>query len=265
MISAIIMKAKLLCLLLMLLPVLASAQKEPRKVLNGRVTADSLLVENITVKNISSNKIAVTDNDGKFAIMARPGDNLLFSGVTFNSAKIVLRPEDFSKQELVIKLDIKVTVLDEVVITPVILTGELAIDAKNLKTLEINNALKPATESFNEFEAERDINIAMPAVGRDMKGIDVAQVYKRYIKKKKKNEASLKTASGQETFASAARQRYSYHFYTEALKIPRKEIDDFLQYSDNGPQANSLLAPDKELELTEYLVNKSYAYLNRKK
>lgn len=259
------MKTKLLYILLLLLPVIAFAQKEQRKVLNGRVVADSLAIGDLTVKNLNTNKVAVTDDAGKFTIMAHPGDNLFFSGLTFSSTKIALKKEDFLKDELVIKLDVNVTVLDEIVINPVVLTGELAIDSKNVKTLEINASLKPGTEGYNEFESERDINIAMPAVGRDMKGIDVVQVYKKYIKKNREEGGSLKNEKGQETFASAVKQRFTYHFFTEALKIPRKEINDFLKYSDNGLEANSLLAAGKEFELTEYLVNKSSDYLNRKK
>ena len=56
-----------------------------RKVLKGRIVADSIEVENLTVFNITSNVGAVTNVDGKFSIKARATDTLFIQGISYDS------------------------------------------------------------------------------------------------------------------------------------------------------------------------------------
>lgn len=260
------MQNKILYILLFLLPFMAIAQKvEPRKLLRGRVTADSLQVDNITVLNTTSNISAITDEKGNFNIYARPLDTLLFSSITYYSAKMVLRKEQFTDDRLVVQLDLNVTTLDELVITP--LTGNLESDVKKVKTKEINNQFKADTVNNNyagQYKYDANPNTLMDPVNRDMHGLNLVNVYKLLVKKKKDNTNAANGSTVKENFVTVVQDRFSYHFFTQTLKIPKKEIGLFLAYCDTGAQAQKLLALDKEFELTDYLVEKSVAYLKRK-
>ena len=59
-----------LLLLFVIISQIGMAQHIERKVLKGRIVADSIEVENLTVFNITSNIGAVTNADGKFSIDA---------------------------------------------------------------------------------------------------------------------------------------------------------------------------------------------------
>lgn len=84
-----------LLLLFVIISQIGMAQHIERKVLKGRIVADSIEVENLTVFNITSNIGAVTNADGKFSIKARPTDTLFIQGISYDSKKYVLTDRDF--------------------------------------------------------------------------------------------------------------------------------------------------------------------------
>ena len=112
------MRKSYFVLLLIIFAQTIFAQGIPRKVLRGKIVADSIEVENLTVYNISSRIGAITDIDGKFSINARATDTLYIQGLSYDSKKYVLTDKDFWLPVLEIKLYVKITELNEVIITP---------------------------------------------------------------------------------------------------------------------------------------------------
>ena len=107
------------------------AQGVVREVLNGKIIADSIEVENITIFNMATNIGAISDSNGKFSIKARVADTLYFQGLSFVSKKYVLAEKDFFAEESEIRLKVNVNELNEVIITPFTLTGNLKQYTKN--------------------------------------------------------------------------------------------------------------------------------------
>ena len=257
------MKNNLIIFLLLLLPFMAFSQKEPRQLLRGRIVADSLMVENITVKNITSNISAVTDVKGNFTIYAKVKDTLHFTGIAVRDAMMIVKREHFTEERLLLKLDVNVNVLDEVVINP--LTGNLEQDSKNTKTKD-----KPQFNSGaivgdlpRRFKYSQNINSALPQTESPLQGINFVKIARMIFKKKKKKPEAPQYYT-ERTFAEVAQERFTYHFFTETLKIPQDEIGLFLTFCDKGNETMPLLAPQKEFELTDYLVTKSKEYLQAK-
>jgi hypothetical protein len=254
-------------------PIVAIAQRvsQPRQLLHGRVAADSLVVDNLSVSNTTSRIGAVTDDKGMFTIYARPTDTLLFSSVTFRSMYMVLKEGDFLQDPLVIKLDVNVTVLDEVVITPNVLSGDLAKDSKKTKTLSVTAGLQSAQElnryavSPNKYDIK--VNNTLPPNMQDMNGINITRIFDMYFKKKnkRKDRGEIYDAESKKPFPEAIKERYTYYFFTSTLQIPQNEIGLFLNFSDAGETSYALLDVKKEFELTDYLVQKSKEYLANKK
>lgn len=261
---------KILLLFISLLSVMATAQnKKPREILKGKVIADSVSVEDIIVFNTTSNIKAVTDVAGNFTLYARPADTLLFSSLTFREAMLVLTEEHFAAEKLLIKLDVNVNVLDEVIITP--LTGLLGKDSRETKTLSLNSGLAiNANAEYNvrEYKYSDNYNTALPQTESQLQGISFVRIFKLLAgsKKKKKTDAGqLYLQKPGKTFTETVKERFTYHFFTETLKIPGAEIGLFLNYCDQGIASATLLDPNRELDLTEYLVQMSFEYLKLKK
>ncbi|PZR21947.1 MAG: hypothetical protein DI539_06685 [Flavobacterium psychrophilum] len=264
------MKAKHLFFLFLLLPVIAFAQKEPRQILAGRVVADTLRVESLSVLNTTSNKGAVTDNNGDFTIYARPSDTLLFSGITTRDAKLVLKKEHFTGNRLLIELNIDVTMLDEVVIKATPLTGDLESDSKKAKTKNITGGMNSAKliETDETIRPIANPNTALPSnvLGSPLTGVNFNEVYKMIFKKKKRTDKGEVYANANgKTFTENAKERFTYHFFVEMLKIPKDEIGLFLAYCDKGKETAWMLDPKYEFELTDYLVSQSSEYLKKGK
>lgn len=264
----------LLIILVLALPFVGYSQKlQPRKLLHARVVADSLGVDNLTVENITSNISAITDAGGKFTLYARATDTLYFSGISFRSAYLVVSDTHFLQDMLVIKLNVHVTVLDEVIITPNALTGDLAGDSKKTKTKNITAVMSSVNEGtkyiINRNTLENRVNGALPtqAKGSQLSGVDFVRIYETFFKKRKKkgNSGEIYSLGEAKPFPEAVSALYTYHFFTQTLKIPKDEIGLFINFCDTGTQSASLLDPKKEFELTDYLVVKSQEYLAQKK
>lgn len=264
---------KVLFFIVLLSPVIAFAQKraQPRQLLHGRVAADSLVVDNLSVSNVTSRIGAVTDKDGMFTLYARPTDTLLFSSVTFRSMYMVLKESDFLQDPLVIKLDINVTVLDEVIITPNVLSGDLEKDSKKTKTLNITADMQTSKElnryAVSPLKYDVKQNNTLPPSMKDMNGINLTRVYDMYFRKRnrKKDRGEIYSTDAKKPFSEAVKERYTYYFFTKTLNIPKDEIGLFLNFSDTGEASRALLDVKKEFELTDYLVQKSKEYLANKK
>ncbi len=264
------MKTKLHLLLLLLLPFMAIAQKTPRTILHGKVVADSLKVENLTVQNLNSKIRAVTDANGEFTLYARPTDTLLFSGVTVREALLNLRPEHFKVNQLLIKLDVDVTMLNEVVITAHVLTGVLESDSKKAKTKNITGGMNSAAIIENDTVIRTTVNpnSSLPSnvIGSPLTGVDFAKIYKLIFKKRRRTDSGqIYGAADSKSFSENVKGRFTHHFFVEMLKIPNEEIGLFLAYCDKGKETLPLLDPKKEFELTDYLVSQSREYLKKEK
>ena len=263
------MKSKFLALLI-LCTVMAFGQNEGRKILHGKVISEAYPAENISVNNLNSRIKAVTDENGRFTIYAKPADTLYFSSISFREAKLVLKEEHFEESQLLIELMVDVTVLDEVVIANV-LSGQLEKDSKNTGTDKLNKDLD--YENAQKLERlpvpKANVNGALPSnvTGSSLTGVNFSEVYKMIFKKKpaKKDRNEIYAVSGGKSFPESVRERFTYHFFTETLKVPKDEIGLFLVFCDEDEKTAWMLDPRREFELTDYLVVKSKEYLKREK
>jgi hypothetical protein len=261
-----------LFLLVFILAQFISAQKTERQVLKGKIIADSIEVADIAVFNISTNISAITDIDGAFFIKAKATDTLFFQGLSFVSQKYILTKNDFNVEELEIQLTIKINELNEVVVSPSTLTGNLNVDTNKIKVyggftgIDMNVVKYYEDDSFykgpeistspNHF-APGGATIDFKIIG---KGIGKLLGIKRNSKKnatavfeeRKLHEIQSKS------FADHIKERYSHHFFIASLKLRNEEITPFLTYSElSSYQLVELLKVENELQLIEYLIYKA--------
>lgn len=125
------MQQKLLFLFLLIFSI---SWSQNIKVLKGKVVADSKDLQRITIRNLSLKREVMSSEEGLFSIMAKPGDTLLFSSVQLKSRKIVIEKEDFDYLPFLVKMELNVTQLKEVVIQQSNITAEsLGIVPRGMK------------------------------------------------------------------------------------------------------------------------------------
>lgn len=268
---------KILLVLFLFFFIQVFSQDKEREVLRGRIVSDSLTIENITVLNLSTKVGAVSDFDGGFSIKTRVSDTLVFQGLAYVSQKYIVTESDFLIDEFKIKLDVKVTELDEVIVTPNSLSGILENDTKKIKVYSLDVAgidfskLQP-----DEVRNTKPVNPDADSNLSSLRGIDFIAIFKMFTSQKKKEEKRLKRLEQHEnkkwskevlakSFYQHLMQRYSHSFFVSNLKIKNEDIISFVAFAEpNYDGLSRLLKKENELNLVEYLIQKANEF-NRNK
>jgi len=265
------MENKITLFFVLIITQISFSQAIERKVLRGKIVADSIEVENLTVYNITSNKGAITDIDGKFSINARPTDTLFVQGVSFESKKYILTQKDFWLPILEIKLHIKVTELNEIVVTPYSLTGNLKEDTKRIQVYgEAFTGIDAKKVKYYEDDVRSGtpVNSAMPALlaptGVNFLGIIVGLVNLAGLMPDPKSNAEQVFEERRirdlqsKSFTEHIYERFSHSFFVETLKIKNEDIPMYMSFAElNVYELSPLLKSENELKLIEYLILKA--------
>ncbi|MEL6917002.1 MAG: carboxypeptidase-like regulatory domain-containing protein [Bacteroidota bacterium] len=223
------------------------AQDDGRQLLRGQVLYRNSNVSNENVINTTSENATITNEDGRFAIRVKEGDELAFTAVNYQIQLITITNEILKNNRLVVEVNEKVTELDEVVVSP----------ENQKKFLEVKN------EDFKQFDYETDrssevVNVAESQQTRGMRdGLNFVNIFKALVKSNKKEEGSKVELKMSEVM----RQVYDDEFFVLDLRIPQNKIDAFLYYCDAQMPAQSLLKKDNEFQLIEFMVSHSKTYL----
>ena len=119
----------------------ANAQEFSTK-LEGQVYSTDADVAATHVSNISSNKGTIADAEGFFTISVQLNDTLVFSAVQYKRKEVVVNLEVLKSKFLRVALEASLTELDEVVVTPYNLSGDLNRD---VGTIEVGNIVTAST------------------------------------------------------------------------------------------------------------------------
>lgn len=103
------------------------------KVLNA---ANDVPIENAHVVNLNQVKGGVTNEEGEFEIRASVNDTLYFSYLGFKPIRVRVTNDWLKYGDVKVKMTELGIALEEVVVSPVQLTGYLEIDAKNIPIYE---------------------------------------------------------------------------------------------------------------------------------
>lgn len=256
------MKNKLF-LFVLLFSLTLSAQNVSRVLLRGIVVSDSLEVENIIIKNTTANRITVTDKNGNFSLFVKEKDTLVFSAVSFNSSVLIVNKSHLEDALVTVRLSVKINELDEVIVRPYTLTGNLETDSKNLKVkmadLNLTNVdLSDASPKYNKVD--NSLAQITPGTGNSFNGVDFIALGKMAGKALSKGNSKQEKIEyiSDKIFPEAVKEKFDPQFFTETLKLKPEEIDLFLAFCDDAtPERRNLLKPKNEFQLIDFLLNKS--------
>ncbi len=236
-----------MCLFLFMGQITLSYAQDDRVLLRGQVLYHNVNVPNENVINVTTENATATDENGRFAILVKVGDELAFSAVNYQLQVVKITEDLLQKNRLVIEVQEKVTELSEVVVTP----------EDQARFLEMQN------EQFKKYEFETDRsseveNIASSRIERGMTdGLNFVNIFKALLKAND-NDDTDKTPL---KLSEVLRQVYDDEFFMVDLKLKQDQIDPFLSYLDAKAPERSLLKKDNEFQLIDFLVTNSKAYL----
>lgn len=237
----------------------ASAQNVFFYKLEGKVINLNTGIADVHVINTSSNKATITDEDGLFSIAARLNDTILFSAVQYKRMTLVVTRAMLESSSIVVPLEEFINELDEVIVRPYNLSGDLGRDMNSLKTDKVyvaatlglpNAYVKPITQ------AERKLHEATTGGGLVPLNpiMNAISGRTKYLKK---------VLASQEKYARTMRVReyYADSLFVKYLKIPENKIEDFMYYCEVDNAFSAVVDSHDKLKIWEYLKLRSNAYL----
>ena len=243
------------------------AQNTARIEISGKVIVDANDVEGLTVNNLTSNRVAVTDMDGKFNIHVQLNDKIRISALQLNTVLVIVTQDILDSKELTVFLEEHLTPLDEVVILPFSLTGDLDGGLANVRTYN------PKFESiyFGDVDFEHnpmaDIyyqKVENTILNQDKfyNGVDFVKITNWLIKPLfTSNKASEKNTNLEYSNYDALRNTYTKDFISSSFNIPEDQVTEFIAFATRNNTDLSLYEKGKDIELIEYLVNQSKLFL----
>lgn len=255
-----------LTLFFLLSAFLVHSQGLDRIEVSGKVIVDSEDLEGITVYNTGSKIGEVTDAEGKFIIKVKLNDVLEFRALQFQEFRVTIDEKILETKQLTVFLIERLNALDEVILLPYGLTGNLNVDTESVKTFNPDmNAIYFGIKHSDEYEFPADYktkveNKAMFPDGETLQnGINVASLMGLMIKPLfKKRSATDKVSSIPVT---KLKTYYSNKFLIDNYNIPDDKIEDFVYWVETHGLTFELLEAGRELEFMAFLGEKSNEYL----
>jgi len=253
----------------------SSAQEFGAK-LEGQVYSIDGDVAATHVTNISLNKGTITDVSGFFTISARLNDTLVFSAVQFKRKEIVVTLDVLEEALFRIPLDASLITLDEVVVTPYNLSGDLKRDLGNFKidplitasTLGLPNAyVKVKTQNERKlFEADNGKfislgNYKLDSTFNPMIMVNLNKILNRVTGRTQKLKKFV-AIDREIALLQKVKRLYPDSVYVQDLKIPYSNIHDFMNFCEVDSSFVTIVEADDILKIWEFLFKNSIIYRN---
>lgn len=250
------MKQKVFLYISLLIPLMCSIAQE-RNVFFGEVSDNLGKLSRVHIININTKKGILSNDKGKFEILAKPTDSLRFSFVGYKIKKIVLSVLDFGINEKKIHLQKEVITLDEVNVKRHNLTGSIYSDSKLTK--EKNNidavSLKlPNAGAYKMTQAERKIYTAVTSGGGFVPLELIINIISGRLKKLKK----LKEIEETEKNIFYLKSLFT-DYIIQDLQIDKSDVYRFIYYCESDKDYE--LAKNKgEFNVINFLKEKAVAF-----
>jgi hypothetical protein len=250
----------LLFIVLLCSPLFSRGQQPAGKTgtLQGRIVEAGEGIPNVHLLNLSADRATITDAQGAFGIDVRTGDTLLISAIRYQRKTFVVTDQMLDASSLLIELEPFVNQLDEVVVRPYNLSGNLGEDLENLDVEEPVTAASlnlPNAYAKKRTQAERQLIEATTGGGLIPLNpvLNALSGRTRMLKKRlARDKAYLQTQE--------IRAMYADSLYEQDLGIPRIRIPDFMYYCEVDPEFGTLAATGDQLRMWEFLRSKSGEY-----
>jgi len=261
---------KLTLFLFIVIPVLSFSQEITREKIRGKITAplgDD--VEGVNIYNISSQMGTISNKEGRFEISVAQNDRIQISALQFQSFTVIVDEGVIDSGKMDIYLNPAVNQLEEVIVRPYDLSGNIIADVNRISTSVFSPEWDLSYETLEfdyEFSQDYQSSIKRSAAedayynGQQQIGGDIIGLVGMFFKKKKKPKTPEKLDET-EIVSRALRQRFSNAYIATTFSIPIHRVNDFLYFVDDMGVSPELLKGENEMELLERLNGLSIAYL----
>lgn len=241
------------------------AQVFGTKNLKGQITAVDGDITGVVVQNITSDRATITDLDGRFEILVRLNDTVVFSALQFKNKTLPISTDLMQTPFVKITLEPFVNELREVTVNPYGLSGQLGSDVGRVslgmdvsaEALGLPNAnAKIPTQSERKLQEassgaysfNNPLRLGLNPILNAITGRT----------KMLKNRVKIEN-----TYARTQRVQefYADSIFEVELRIPKTKIPDFMYYCEVDPTFQTTVDTHDRLKIWDFLVLKSKSYL----
>jgi len=224
------MKIKLPVFFLFLLYQFGFSQTE--KLIQAKVVCENFPLQGIEVLNLASKVTTITDSNGKFSILAKAKDTLMFVSKNYEYKRFFLKKEDLEKNNIIIYLTRKMEQLEEIIVISKINFPKIKFDKNIASQLTIEKAAKnpkPYGVYDGTIENGMGMTINLPSGRKKIHEIEFKELMKK---------------------------SYNDSFYIETLKLKPEEIGLFIEFCDADPKSKTILKNTNPLKSMDFLMYK---------
>lgn len=267
------MDKKLLLLLVLIAAPALFAQDIDRTKVAGKIhVPQGEDAEGISVYNISSQKGTVTDADGSFEIDLAENDRVQITALQYQSFTVIVDKGVIARKVMNVFLNPSVNQLEEVVVRPYDLSGNINVDVKKIPTY---NVTKDWDLSYKNLEYGYtfvpDDKTAVPGNaaeealhGNALKnGANILALLGGVAQLLFPKGEKITLVESQDIHSAVSnniQQRFSREFIKDNFGIPEEKAFDFLFFAQENGLDQNLLKPQNEMQLMEFLFKKSREY-----
>ncbi|MGY3794974.1 carboxypeptidase-like regulatory domain-containing protein [uncultured Aquimarina sp.] len=261
------MKKKLSLLFIFLIINSSIAQITSRVMIDGRISApigDD--VEGVVVYNLTSKKGTITDKDGNFKISAGINDKLEVIAMQYQKFVVWINKGVLDNRRLNIFLNESVNLLEEVIVKPYDLLGNVSLDLKKIDVTEsgVDEVAKLTSSRINDTDfdwtpdelSELDNKVFLE--DRMIYGLNFVNLFKEVFQNKDKKENKVP-----DDIDVQVRKMYNNEFFKTNLALEMDQINDFIFFAEENGLNTNYLEEGNELNLIEFLVSQSKMYKSR--
>jgi hypothetical protein len=215
---------------------------QTKKQLMGKVVCKDLPVV-ADIINPNSKQMMVTNERGEFTMVAKSGDVLVFSADNYEYYRLQLTQEEIDKNNLVIKLSKKTTMLKEVL-----------IEKKKFSPVSDN------TQKYVDYQYVDDAYSSpknrLIYTGEIENGIDFIRLGKEIIKLFKKKKENEKKKEKEINFKEFSTTTFSESFFTKTLELKPEEVGLFLEFCTTDPKSKLIVDEHNIMGVMDFYITK---------
>lgn len=226
-------------------------------------------IEGVTVYNKSSQKGAITDADGVFKIEVAENDRVLITAMQYQTFTVVIDNGVVSNKVMNIYLNPAVNRLDEVIVRPYDLSGNIHADVGSIDTNVITSNLDLSWETL-EFEYDFAPDEYSSVVGNKAEDafyngqkpndqVSILGIVGLLFPKKTTIDLSREYEE-KALVRGGLTQRFPKQFVIDTFGIPEDEYGLFLYFAEDAGISKSLLKEANTVELLDFLFAQSIAF-----
>ncbi|MDQ5928636.1 MAG: carboxypeptidase-like regulatory protein [Bacteroidota bacterium] len=210
------------------------------KEIEGQILGDSTLIGQVNVINNTTQFATISDGNGKFSIVLKEGDVLVFSSVNLEPVKRRITAKDLASNSLLIKMTSKNIELKEVIVNE-----NAHITAENLGI--IPKGRKKYTPAERKLATAGDFK-PVALLGLLGGSLDIDPIINKINGRTKKLKANVEVEKKEYNIEQLG-YLFEEGYYIDYLKIPEEYVRGFKFYIVENEYAATLLKEKNKSKL----------------